>query len=188
MGRLVGHADRSRAGHPVHRRGECGSGSRIVGGALGATAGALDALEGRVRNLQRFRPSGGGRGSSERPVTSLWEPFPKGSEKTLEPTERGDAMHSQNPTVNAYAEKISAQLQEAKAKIDMFEAKAKEGKAQAEIVAIQAIKTTKQKIDKQIQDLKMASEATVTRLKADLDADVAKLKASVDQLATKFKS
>lgn len=51
----------------------------------------------------------------------------------------------------------------AKAKINVFEAQAKEKKAEVEIAAINALKTTKQTIDKKFQDLKKAGEATVAR-------------------------
>ena len=50
------------------------------------------------------------------------------------------APQTQSATLKAYEDKIRAQVQEAKAKLDQFEAKAKEKKAQAEITALNSLK------------------------------------------------
>jgi len=98
------------------------------------------------------------------------------------------ASTTHNPTLKAYEEKISAQVQEAKARLEQIEAKAKEKKAQADIAVIGSLKTAKQNIDRKLQDLRTTHDAHVAHAKADIDADVARLKASVDDLATKFKT
>jgi len=91
-------------------------------------------------------------------------------------------------TLKAYQDKITAQLQEAKAKLEQFEAKAKEKKAQAEIDTINSLKTAKQHIDRKLQDLKTTHDSNVTRAKADIAADVARLTGSIEELGTKFKT
>ena len=92
--------------------------------------------------------------------------------------------------IKAYQQKISAQLQEAKAVLDGFEAHAKGKLAQSEIEQITRLKTKKQEIDKKLhQDLKTAGEVTLAaKIKADIDTDMAKFKTSVDQVAAKIKS
>jgi hypothetical protein len=91
-------------------------------------------------------------------------------------------------TLKAYQDKITAQIQEAKSTLEQFEAKAKEKKAEAEITAINKLKTTKQNIDQKLQDLKTTNSAHMTQAKAEIDAEVAKFKASIDEVAAKVKS
>ena len=92
--------------------------------------------------------------------------------------------------IKAYQDKINAQLQEAKAVLNGFEAHTKRKMAQSEIEAITRLKAKNQEIDKKLHhDLKAAGEVAVAaKVKADIDAEVAKFKTSVDQLAAKFKS
>jgi len=94
-----------------------------------------------------------------------------------------------NPSaqLKAYQDKINTQVREAKTRLDELETKAKEQKAQAEVAAINRLKTTRENIDRKVQDLKTAHETNVAQAKAEIDAEVAKLKSSVDELATKFK-
>ncbi len=96
-------------------------------------------------------------------------------------------MSTQNVTTKAYEEKISAQLQQAKAQLGEFEARAKGKAAQAEIDTINRLKTKHEEIDKKRQDLKTVGEAKVDQAKAEIDAEVAKLKTSLADLATKLK-
>jgi hypothetical protein len=91
-------------------------------------------------------------------------------------------------TVKIYEDKINAQIQEAKAKLDQFEAQAKKQGAQAELTAINHLKTAKQNIDRKLQDLKTTHETHVARAKADIEAEVTNFKASIDELAAKFKA
>ena len=92
--------------------------------------------------------------------------------------------------IKAYQQKIGAQLHEAKALLDGFEAHAKGKLAQSEIDAISRLKAKHQEIDKKVhQDLKTTGEVAVAaKVKSDLDAEIAKFKASLDQLAAKAKS
>lgn len=97
-------------------------------------------------------------------------------------------MQVQSPILRAYEEKISAELQGVKARIDLFEAQAKEKKADLQIAAIKTLRAMKHAIDKSFQELKTAGEARALQLKADLDAQVAKLKRSLDEFTGKFKA
>ena len=92
--------------------------------------------------------------------------------------------------IKAYQDKVNAQLQEAKALLNGFEAHAKGKMAQSEIEAITRLKAKHQEIEKKVhQDLKTTGEVAVAaKVKADIDAEVGKFKTSVDQLAAKFKS
>jgi hypothetical protein len=94
------------------------------------------------------------------------------------------------PEIKAYQEKIGAQLQEAKAMLDGFEAHAKGKLAQSEIDTIAHLKAKNQEIDKKVhQDLKVTAKVTLaTKIRSDIDAEMAKFKASLDQLADKVKS
>ena len=95
---------------------------------------------------------------------------------------------SQAATLKAYVEKIKAQVHEAKATLDLFEAAAQKKKAQADIAAIGKLKASKASIEKKLQDLGTTHEAHVARAKADINEGVTTLKATVDALATKLKS
>jgi uncharacterized coiled-coil DUF342 family protein len=92
--------------------------------------------------------------------------------------------------IKAYQEKINAQLHEAKAVLNGFEAHAKGKLAQSEIEAISQLKAKHQEIDKKVhQDLKTTGNVAVAaKVKSDVDAEIAKFKASLDQLAAKAKS
>ena len=92
--------------------------------------------------------------------------------------------------IKAYQAKISAQLHEAKALLNGFEAHAKGKLAQSEIDAISRLKAKHQEIDKKVhQDLKVTGGVTVAaKVKSDIDAEIVKFKASLDQLAAKTKS
>ncbi len=96
-------------------------------------------------------------------------------------------MSAQSVTAKAYEEKISAQLQQAKAQLSEFEARARDKMAQAEIDTINHLKTKHQEIDKKRQDLKTTGDVKVEQVKTEIDADVAKLKTSLAELATKLK-
>ena len=99
-----------------------------------------------------------------------------------------NAQATPSSTLKAYEDKVKAQLQDAKARVDQFEGRAKEKGAHAEITAVNGLKTAKANIDRKLQDLKKTSDTHVARAKADIDADVATFKASVDNFNAKFKS
>jgi hypothetical protein len=92
--------------------------------------------------------------------------------------------------VKAYQEKVDAQLHEAKALLDGFEAHVKGKLAQSEIDTISRLKVKHQEIDKKVHhDLKTAGEVAVAaKVKSDIDAEIAKFKSSLAQLAAKVKS
>jgi len=97
-------------------------------------------------------------------------------------------MNEQSATIKAFEERLSAQLQEAKSQIDGIEGRAKGKMAQAEIDAINGLKTQRQEIEKKRQDLKTSGEAKAAQLKSEIEADMAKFKTSLDRLGTKVKS
>jgi len=97
-------------------------------------------------------------------------------------------VDTSNVTIKAYEDKISAQLQQAKAQISEFEARGKGKMAQEETDAINRLKTRQQEIDKKRQDLKTVADAKVGQAKAEIDADLAKLKTSIADLSTKLKA
>ena len=93
-----------------------------------------------------------------------------------------------NAAIKAYEEKISAQLQQAKAQLGEFEARAKGKVAQAEIDTINHLQTKYQQIDKKRQELGTAGEARFEQVKGEIDAEVARFKTSLAELGTRLKS
>ena len=92
--------------------------------------------------------------------------------------------------IKAYQAKIDAQLHEAKALLNGFEAHAKGKLAQSEIDAISRLKAKHQEIDKKVHhDLKTTGEVAIAaKVKSDIDAEIGKFNTSLDQLAAKVKS
>jgi hypothetical protein len=92
--------------------------------------------------------------------------------------------------IKAYQEKVNAQLQEAKAVLNGFEAHAKGKVAQSEIDTIARLKAKHQEIEKKVhQDLKTTGEVAVAaKIKSDIDREMTKFKTSVDQISAKVKS
>lgn len=90
----------------------------------------------------------------------------------------------------AHEEKISAQLHEAKALIEEFEAHAKKNTAEAKIEKINALKAKREEIEKKLhQLLKVGVDAKVAeKMKDDIVAEMGKLKTSIEEFATKHKS
>ena len=97
-------------------------------------------------------------------------------------------MNLDTTEIKQYEEKVSAQLQQAKSQLEQFEARAREKKAQAEIEAINALKTMRQEIDKKSRNLKTSGGAKAAQLKEEIETDMAKLKASLEEFGTKVKS
>src|SRR5258708_12310644 len=85
--------------------------------------------------------------------------------------------------IKAYQAKIDAQLHEAKALLDGFEAHAKGKLAQSEINTISRLKAKHQEIAKKVhQDLKTWGQvAAAAKVKADIDSETAKFKNSLPQ-------
>ncbi len=95
---------------------------------------------------------------------------------------------SEKVDTKAYEEKINAQLQQAKAQLGDFEARAKGKMARAEIDTVNRLKTKHQEIDKKRQNLKTSDQAKVGQAKAEIGTELGKLKTSMAELATKPKA
>lgn len=103
-------------------------------------------------------------------------------------TTKGQSSTGQQAaTIKAYEEKIKAQVQEAKAKLDLLEATAREMKGQAEITAISGLKAKRDSIDARLQDLRATSDANVSRAKAAIEADVESFKTTITSLVARIK-
>lgn len=90
----------------------------------------------------------------------------------------------------AYQAKVKAQLHEAKALLDGFEAHAKGKLAQSEIDTISRLKAKHQEIEKKVHhDLKTTGEvALAAKVKSDMDAELAKFETSVAELSARAKN
>jgi len=110
------------------------------------------------------------------------------STKTHTATKTHGATPEPSAVIKAYQDKINAQVQEAKAQLDLLDGTARQKKAQAEISAIGSLKTAKQNIETRLKDLKTTHVSNVSRAKAEIDADVAKFKSSINELAAKLKT
>jgi hypothetical protein len=109
-------------------------------------------------------------GRAARPVTHH-EHVMKGRTDMTTMTARNSSATART-TLRAYQEKVRAQIQDGKAKLEQLEAKAKDKRAQAEISAITRLKTAREDIKRKVQDLKTTHDARVARAKAGIDADV----------------
>jgi uncharacterized protein involved in exopolysaccharide biosynthesis len=89
-------------------------------------------------------------------------------------------------TLKAYEDKMNAQIRDAKAKLEQFEAKAATQGAQAETKAIEQLKTTRQNLEQKMRDLKTTQGANLERAQGDISAEVAKLHTSIDKLTAQF--
>ena len=89
-------------------------------------------------------------------------------------------------TLQAYEDKIAAQIHAANIRIDEFEAKAKPKRAEAEISAIDGLKATRQHIEKMLVDLKATRDVQVARAKVDIDAAIVAFQASLEDFRRKF--
>lgn len=96
-------------------------------------------------------------------------------------------MSTHDVMTKAYEEKINAQLQQAKAQLAEFEARAKGQMSQAEIDTIHRLRMKHQEIEKKRQDLKTVGDAKAEQVKAEINAEMAKLKVHLAELATKLK-
>jgi hypothetical protein len=88
--------------------------------------------------------------------------------------------------LQAYEDKIAAQIRAANSRIDEFEAKAKPRRAQAEVAAIDGLKAARQNIERMLIDLKTAGDAQAVRAKADIDKGIVTFQASLEDFRRKF--
>ena len=93
---------------------------------------------------------------------------------------------STDSTLKAYEDKINAQIRDATAKLDQFEAKAATQRTQTASKAIEQLKVTRQSLAQKVRDLKTTQEANIDRAKANIDAEIAKLHTSIDTLTAEF--
>jgi len=89
-------------------------------------------------------------------------------------------------TLQAYEDKIAAQIHAANVHIDEFEAAAKPKRAQAEIDAINGLKSARKNIERKLVDLSTAADAQVARAKADIDKAIAAFQSSLQDFRRKF--
>jgi len=89
-------------------------------------------------------------------------------------------------TLQAYEDKIAAQIRAANTRIDEFEAKARPKRAQAETAAIDTLKATRQKIERMLADLKTTRDAKAVHAKAGIDKAIVRLQASLDDFRDKY--
>jgi hypothetical protein len=97
-----------------------------------------------------------------------------------------DTQPGTESTLQAYEDKIAAQIHAANARIDAFESRAKPKRAQAEIAAINGLKATRQNIERMLVDLKTTRDAQVTRAKADIDTAIVTFQASLEDFRRTF--
>jgi F0F1-type ATP synthase membrane subunit b/b' len=91
-------------------------------------------------------------------------------------------------TLKAYEDKVAAQIKEAKAKLEQYEAKATEQRTQAELKAIEQLKMSRQNLEQKVRGLKTTQEGTMERTKAEINAEVARLHTSIDDLTNQYRA
>ena len=89
-------------------------------------------------------------------------------------------------TLQAYEDKIAAQIRAANTRIDEFEVKAKPRRAQAEVAAIDALKAARTNLERMLADLKTTRDAQVARAKVDIDAAIVSFQGSLEDFRRKF--
>lgn len=97
------------------------------------------------------------------------------------------------PELKAYEEKVISQLDQAKAKLNEYEAHYKGKKAEAEIQMIRGLRVAHDEIVKKSAELTMlagktAADAKVTQIKAEIDAALANFNTKLAQLSDKVHS
>ena len=97
-----------------------------------------------------------------------------------------DTPRGTGATLEAFQNKIVAQMQEVEARIQQFEAKARDKRLQAEIAAVNGLKTARHNIERKPNELATTQKAHIARAKADIDAAAAALKTSLDEFGRKF--
>jgi len=90
-------------------------------------------------------------------------------------------------TLKAFEDKVTAQVQEGKTRLEQLEAKAREKGAQSELDAVKSLKATRENIHRKVQDLKTTHDDHVARAQTAIDADVAAFKTRIDELSAKLK-
>lgn len=83
--------------------------------------------------------------------------------------------------LQAYEDRVAAQIHAVNVRIDELEAKAKPMRAQAEIDAIKGLRVARQNAERMLADLKTKRDAQIVRAKADLDAAIVAIQASLEE-------
>jgi hypothetical protein len=89
-------------------------------------------------------------------------------------------------SLEVYEDKIAAQIHAANIRIDEFEAKARPKRAQAEVNALNGLKSARQNLERMLADLKTTRETQVARAKTDIDKAIAAFQASLEDFRRKF--
>lgn len=97
-------------------------------------------------------------------------------------------MPALTPELKAYEEKITSQLEQAKAKLHEYEAYFKGKKADAEIEAIRGLRAAQLEIEKKSKELKAVgssfTDAKSAQIKAEIDAAIANVNTKLAQLSS----
>jgi VIT1/CCC1 family predicted Fe2+/Mn2+ transporter len=91
-----------------------------------------------------------------------------------------------NTPMTTFGNKVSAQLEEANARIHEFEASANLTVAQGELDAITELRALKDIVTRKRDELAAANEERVMQLKSDIDSHLAALHASIDAFRKTF--
>jgi hypothetical protein len=97
-----------------------------------------------------------------------------------------DTQPGTKSTLQAYEDKIAAQIHAANIRIDEFEAQARPKRAQAEVAAIDGLKAARRKLEKMLGELKTTGDAQVVRAKADIDRAIVTFQASLEDFRRTF--
>lgn len=89
-------------------------------------------------------------------------------------------------TLAAYEERILAQIKEAEARIEKFEATAKEKRLQAETTAVAGLKAARKDLEQKLRTLATTQEAHIARAKTDIDAAAVALKTKLDEFGRRL--
>ena len=100
--------------------------------------------------------------------------------------EKPNTQPGTGSTLQAYEDKIAAQIHAANTRIDEFEAVAKPKRAQAEVTAINGLKAARQKIERMLVDLKTTGDAQAVRAKEDIDKAIVTFQASLEDFRRKL--
>ena len=98
------------------------------------------------------------------------------------------AKHTTTPgtDLEAYEDKIAAKIHDLNARIDQFEAAAKAKRAQAEITAVDGLKTARVGLEQKMAHLSTTQAAHVARVRADVDAAVVALEKALEDFRQKY--
>jgi len=89
-------------------------------------------------------------------------------------------------TLAAFEKRIRAEIKEAEARIEKFEAKTKERRLEAETTAVNTLKSARQNLEQKLKELATTQEARVARAKTDIDAAAVGLKTALDDLGRRL--